>query len=361
VSTSKRKLALLSDRFKTLWLEENEVIMLDRSKYPLTTEYVKCKNLEQVAVAIEQMVIQGAPPLGYAAGLGLVLHARTLDGKSKEDYLIGLKEGVTRLKQTRPTGWNIFFILDDCLKVAEEALSNNEDPAENMLSFVYKIIEEGNRISRDTGRYAADLINDGDHIQTMCFAGAALNYMLYFAAEDGKDIHLYVSETRPYLQGSRLAAQSAIEMDIPVTVVTDNMPGYLMTTGRTNVLVTAADKVTLDGHVANKIGTYQLALAAFDNNLPFYVLAYKGPAPDSQSKDSIVIEERDPEEVLYCLGNRTAVYGANGYYPAFDITPPRLVSAIITDRGIFPSNLAYKYFSTEYVDPFYKREVLMKE
>jgi len=236
--------------------------------------------------------------------------------------------------------------------VAHETYKKNGDVSEALRVFVYEKMAEGNRIARDTGRYAADLITDGARIQTICFAGAALAYTLYFAAEDGKDIELFVSETRPYLQGARLTAKSCLEMGIPVTVVTDNMPAYLMQSGKTNMFISTADKITMDGYIANKIGTYPLAMAAHDNDLPYFLLGYNGPVKDSYGPKAFTIEERDPGEVLSCLGQRTSVDGVRGYYPAFDITSPKYISAVATDRGVFPARIIYRYHDTVYHDPF---------
>jgi methylthioribose-1-phosphate isomerase len=341
-----RHLALLTDRFNTLWYDNGVVHLLDRRKYPFSTEFVLCRTLEEVAVAIETMIIQGAPPLAYAAGLSLAIEARAHSGDSPQDLQAALEAGANRLRRTRPTGWDLFYVLDECLRISAEARRASRDVAQSIVDHVYGLIEAGNRTARTTGRNAADLLPDGANIQTICFAGAALNYMLYFAAEDGKDVHLYACETRPFLQGARMTAQSAREMGIPVTVVTDGMPGYLMWRKMTNVFVATADKITWDGHIANKIGTYPIALAAFDNDIPFYVLGYNGPAPDAKTVSDIHIEERNPEEVLFCRGVRTAAPGVDAYYPAFDITPPRLISAIVTDRGVFPPRQIHRYFST---------------
>ena len=351
-----RKLALLADRFNTLWFEDGCVHMLNRRKYPLAVEYVTCKDLESVAKAIEDMTIQGAPPLAYAAGLGLAMHARVHEDEPEAQFFAALEQGCDRLRHTRPTGWDLDYILTGCMRVAHETFAKNGDVSEALRAFVYEKIAEGHRIARDTGRYAADLIADGARIQTICFAGAALAYTLYFAAEDGKDIQLFASETRPYLQGARLTAKSCVEMGIPVTVVTDNMPAYLMQSGKTNMFISTADKITMDGYIANKIGTYPLAMAAHDNDLPYFLLGYNGPVKGSYGPNAFTIEERNPEEVLHCLGQRTSVDGAKGYYPAFDITSPKYISAVATDRGIFPARLIYRYHDTAYHDPFETRK-----
>ncbi len=353
-----RKLALLADRFNTLWMEDGKVHMLNRRKYPFVIEYVTCSNLEEVAECIENMTIQGAPPLAYAAGLALSMLAHEHEMDSEQKFFEAFEAGIDRLMHTRPTGWDLGYVMNGCREVAKSSYDFGRDVAEEIRKYVYVQIEDGNRIARDTGRYAADLIRDGARIQTICFAGAALAYMLYFAAEDGKDIELFASETRPYLQGARLTAQSCVEMGIPVTVITDNMPGYLMESGKTNVFVSTADKITMDGYIANKIGTYQIAMAAFDNDIPYYLLGYNGPVKGSYGPSSLKIEERSPEEVLHCLGQRTSVDGVNGYYPAFDITSPRYISAVATDRGIFPARLIGKYHEKPYLDPFKNPRVI---
>ena len=347
-----RKLALLADRFNTLWMENGAVHMLNRRKYPFSVEYVTCTNLEEVAKCIEDMTIQGAPPLAYAAGLALSMLAKEHEMDSESDFFAAFEAGINRLMHTRPTGWDLGYIMAGCRDIARKAYTENRDVSEEIRKYVYSQIENGNRIARDTGRYAADLLQDGARIQTICFAGAALAYTLYFAAEDGKDIELFACETRPYLQGARLTAASCVEMGIPVTVITDNMPGYLMESGKTNVFISTADKITMDGYIANKIGTYQIAMAAFDNDIPYYLLGYNGPDKDSYGPDSLVIEERNPEEVLHCLGMRTSVDGVRGYYPAFDITGPRYISAVATDRGVFPPRLIGRYLDKPYLDPF---------
>lgn len=350
-----RKLALLADRFNTLWFEDGCVHMLNRRKYPHSIEFVTCPDLESVALAIENMTIQGAPPLAYAAGLALAMHARVHEDEPEDQFFTSMEAGCYRLQHTRPTGWDLNYILAGCMDIAHKTFAQNGDVSEAIRAFVYEKIAEGNRIARDTGRYAADLISDGARIQTICFAGAALAYTLYFAAEDGKDIQLFASETRPYLQGARLTACSCVEMDIPVTVVTDNMPAYLMQSGKTNLFLSTADKITMDGYIANKIGTYPLAMAAHDNDIPYFLLGYNGPVKGSYGPNAFTIEERNPQEVLHCLGQRTSVDGVQGYYPAFDITSPKYISAVATDRGIFPSRLIYRYHDTMYRDPFEKR------
>ncbi len=329
--------AILADRFKTLYYDPNQdaVILLNRAKYPHETEYVVCRSVEEVARAIETMIVQGGPPLAYAAGLGLALAE-----PDAESY----RAAAARLLATRPTADDLHHIIPAALDRALAALAAGADPKLAVLDYVNSEIERGNRVSRQCGEHAAALLQDGDRVLTHCIAGAALCWMLWTAQQQGKTIHLIATETRPYLQGARLTAQCAKELGVEVTVITDGMPAHLMSQGMIDKFICAADRITLDGHITNKVGTFQIAIAAQYHGIPFYVLGYDGPDPDTESADGIEIEWRDGEEVLHCAGVRTAVAGAKALYPAFDITPPHLITGIVTDRGVFPPTLIRRYF-----------------
>ncbi|MFQ5410087.1 MAG: s-methyl-5-thioribose-1-phosphate isomerase [Anaerolineales bacterium] len=339
--------AILSDRFNTLRYdrEREAVVLLNRRTYPFTTEYVECRTVEEVAVAIEDMIVQGGPPLAYAAGLGLALAVRNSAGQSSEAQRSALDLAGARLLATRPTADDLHHIIPSALAAGMTALDKGAPAFDAVLAHVESEIERGNRVSRGCGEYAAGLLQDGDRVLTHCIAGAALCWMLWVAKHQGKAIHLYPTETRPYFQGARLTAQSAREMGVACTLVTDSMPAFLMSRGMLDKFICAADRVTLDGHITNKIGTYQLAIAARHHSLPFYVLGYDGPDLQTETGADIPIEERAPEEVFHARGIdpatgapariRTAALGIEGYYPAFDITPPGLITAIATDRGVF--------------------------
>ncbi len=193
------------------------------------------------------------------------------------------------------------------------------------------------------GRFGADLIAAGEGVLTNCFAEAAFLYVIYYALQAGKAPRVYTPETRPYLQGARLTAASVHELGAEAIVITDNMPAAVMAQGKIQTYFTAADLVTLDGHVVNKVGTFQAAVAASYHHIPFFALSHR-PDKNKPDRASIVVEERDPEEVLHCLGVRTAAPGVSAYYPAFDITPPHLVAGVITEHGVLsPYDLA-RYF-----------------
>ncbi len=341
-------LALLADRFQTLRYEEGRVILLDRRVYPFRREYVACRTVEEVARAIEDMVVQGGPPIAYAAGLGLVLAAEEARAWSAERQREHLQQAAQRLLHTRPTANDLFVVVPGALAAGEAALERGEDAAAAILTYVNGEIQRGNRVAEACGRHAADLVRDGERILTHCIPGAALCWMLYVAVhEQGKHIELWPSETRPYLQGARLTAACGVETGIPVTVITDGMAAHVMAQGKITMYVTAADRIALDGHIANKVGTLEHAIAAHHFGIPFYVLGYDGPDPETRTAADIVIEERNPQEVLTCRGAegtvRTAAPGARAYYPAFDITPPHLITAIVTDKGVYPPTLIARY------------------
>lgn len=351
--------ALLADRFNTLRYdaERGAVVLLDRRLYPFAVEYVECRTVEEVARAVEEMVVQGGPPLAYAAGLGLALAAFHNAAQPADAQRENLRSAARRLLATRPTADDLHHIIPQALAIGEAKLNEGEASGPAILDFVNGEIERGDRVSRACGEFAAGLIADGDRILTHCFAGAALAWMLWIAKEQGKRVHLYPTETRPYLQGARLTAVSAKEMGIPCTLITDNMPAFLMSRGMLDKFICAADRITLDGHITNKIGTYQIALAAHHHHVPFYVLGYDGPDPKTATGADIPIEERKPDEIFFARGVdpqtgrpakvRTAVEGIDGYYPAFDITPPELITGIVTDRGMFEPRGIREYIGAE--------------
>lgn len=342
-------LPLLTRRGDTLYydIDRGAVQVLDRRRYPQTTEYVACTNVEEVAHAIEAMIVQGGPPLAYVGGYGLAVAARNYKDWPADALRGALIEAGERLRRTRPTADDLNALIDQTLIVAERAIFAGANVEQTIATFVQAEVERGDRISEQCGRNAAALLRDGDTILTHCFAGAALNWMLYAAfAEQRKAITLFCNETRPYLQGARLAAASGVEIGVPTTVITDNMAGYCFSRGMFTTYITAADRIALDGSAANKIGTYQYAVLAQRHGVPFYVLGYDGPDPHTATGADIPIEERNPDEVLSFNGVRVAAPGALGYYPAFDVTPPDLITAIVTDRGVFAPHEIQHYHAT---------------
>lgn len=344
------ELPLLVRRAGMAEWRDGVVRILDRRALPLAERYVECGTTEDVAVAIEEMVIQGAFSLSIAAGYGLAL-SRT----NGADALKEIEAGATRLKKTRPTGLALQRMMTVCLQRAESAIAGGDDPVEAIVATVDDAAAILARQGWKTGQRAANLLEDGASILTHCFPDRSYVYMLMEAARAGKTLNVICSETRPYLQGARLTSLCAQQAGFCATVITDGMGGFLMRRGEIDAFVTAADRVCMDGTVCNKVGTYQYALAANANNIPYYALRQSGPDRESAGEDDIEVEMRAGDAILYCGGERVAPVGVQGLYPGFDITPPELVSAIVTDRGIFESSTINTYFDT---DPFVSKAIL---
>jgi methylthioribose-1-phosphate isomerase len=228
------------------------------------------------------------------------------------------------------------------LKIALDAVDQGEDAEVKTHTYVMENLEKRYRLSRTMADYAVDLLPDEVSILTQCYAETLIGFILLVSLERGKKISLICPETRPYLQGARLTASVARDMGVGVTVITDNMPAYILSKKMAQVFISAADVVTMDGHIINKIGTFQIALAAHYYGIPYYAIAT--PSLKHPNISTVVIEERSPEETVHVMGIRTAKEGVKGYYPAFDITPPHLVSAVITHKGIFSPWDLKRYF-----------------
>lgn len=327
--------AVLIRTSNTLKYEDNYVLMLDRRRFPEQELWQRYSGYEEVATAIEDMVIQGAGSVAFAACFGLALAARRYSLQGDGEFEASITKAAERLKATRPTGEYLVPLVEKMRRLALKARAEGMDPAQAIVAETEQLMEKDDELTRKCGYHAAYLIAGGDGILTHCYPGGALLYMLDYAMRQGKQVKVYCSETRPYLQGARLTAASVQKLGIPTTIVTDNMGALLMAQGKIQKFVTACDRVTMDGHIANKVGTYQYAICANYHRIPFIVLGYDGPQTNTLRAKDIEIEERNPEEVLYCRGVRTGAPGVDGYYPAFDITPPTLIGAIVTDRGIF--------------------------
>lgn len=342
-----RRVPLLCRPEGECWYGEGEVVILDRRRLPDEVVYHRCADYEAVARAIEAMVIQGAGALAMAAGYGLALALWSVRDAPVERQGAVLREAAERLRRTRPTGVHLFTTLEELTGVAEAALASGEPAWQAVRDRVDALMAERIEIARRTGENAAALLPDGVRVLTHCFAGPALPFMLHAALEGGKRVEVTTTETRPYLQGARLTAFAIREMGLPVTIITDGMVAFAIQRGLVDVLVTAADRIAMDGSVANKVGTYGAALAAHRHGLPFYVLGYRGPDRKTATGAEITIEMRDPREVLEFRGQRVAAPGADALYPAFDVTPPDLVSALVFARGVYrPAELGRFYTET---------------
>ena len=328
--------------FKTIEWKDDKVIMIDQRKLPGEETYIECDTYEDVAESIRSMVIRGAPAIGVAAAMGIALGALKADTDDKDELISEVKRVSEVITATRPTAVNLFWASKRMLRILDN--NGKEDAAgikKELVQEARKILEEDIETCRRLGRLGAELIKDGDVVLTHCNAGAlatggygtALG-VIRAAVEAGKDIKVIATETRPFLQGARLTAWELDKDGIPVTLITDNMVGHIMSKGMVDAVVVGADRIAGNGDVANKIGTYTVSVLAQTHGIPFYVAAPVSTIDyESAGGDSIPIEQRDIREVTHVLGNRIAPE-VSVYNPAFDITPNANVSSIITEKGI---------------------------
>ena len=321
---------------------EDKVRMIDQTRLPLHVQFIECSSHEEVAAAIRNMQIRGAPAIGVAAAFGVALAALRSPAASREELLQHLEEAVALLASTRPTAVNLFWALERMKAVAEGVGGSADDVRSRLVTEAKKMAEEDIDCNRRIGAWGSQFINDGDAILTHCNAGAlaTVGYgtalgVIRSAWEQGKKLHVFADETRPVLQGARLTAWELMQDGIPVTLITDNMAGYLMQQGRVSSVIVGADRIAANGDVANKIGTYSLAVLARAHGIPFYVAAPTSSIDLSlETGRSIVIEERSPDEVVRFGTCRVAPEGVNVLNPAFDMTPADLITAIITENGV---------------------------
>ncbi len=324
---------LLIDLENNVYLEGDDLVIIDRRRLPGEIVKVRCRDFEDVARAIEAMVVQGAGDIALTAGFGLYLAARTLPEKGAGSDAARLEEARRRLGTTRPTGYHLAVLLEKILGRVREEKGGKPAP-DIILTYLKTVLERQRTVSKNTGRHAETLLESGDTILTHCFAGPALLYMLQDAKAKGKEIKVICTETRPYLQGARLTAWSVSTLGIDTTLITDSMAAHCMSRGMIGKVFTAADRIAMDGTVANKVGTLQLAISAGYYGIPFYILAYGPPDRRTAAGKDIPIEMRDPAEVLEFRGTPISGPAVKALYPAFDLTPRELVTGIITSEGV---------------------------
>lgn len=317
------------------------VRILDQRKLPHVVETIDCYDVETMVDAIECMAIRGAPALGIAAAMGLALAAREARSDNEVQLLVEMERAARIIRSTRPTAKNLFWALERTLSAGRRAVGR-EAVVEAIVAEAVEIAREDEEMCRRIGDFGAALVPEGANILTHCNAGglATGGYgtalgVIRSAVAAGKRIHVFVDETRPLLQGARLTAWELKEEGISYTLITDSMAGWMMKQGRINLVVVGADRIAANGDVANKIGTYSLAVLSLENMVPFYVAApYSTIDLAISSGDDIVIEERSPEEVTMFAGIQVAPEGTIAANPAFDVTPARLITGIITEKGI---------------------------
>ncbi len=327
--------------FKTIEWKDNKVIMIDQTKLPNEEVYLKCQTYEDVADAIKRMVIRGAPAIGVAAAMGIAIGAIKIETRDRAKFLGEVNKITDVILATRPTAVNLFWAGKRMLRVLDEQEGNIDQIKTRLVQEANNILEEDIEICRNIGRIGAELIKDNSVVLTHCNAGALATAgygtalgVVRCAYEAGKNIKVIATETRPILQGARLTAWELHKDGIPVSLITDNMVGHIMSKGMVDAVVLGADRIARNGDFANKIGTYSISVLAKSHGIPFYVAAPISTIDyDCPEGSSIPIEERNTAEVTHILGNRIAP-DVNVYNPAFDITPSENVSSIITEKAV---------------------------
>jgi len=325
---------------RTVQWTNGRVRMIDQTKLPFKFAYVSFRDYRQVAKAIRIMVVRGAPAIGVAAAMGLALAATSSRATSKEQLIKDLETAAKVLRESRPTAWNLFWAID---RVLEKARSANGGPSEVAMQVVkeaQRMAEEDVKANRRIGDYGADLLEDGDCVLTHCNTGtlATVSYgtalaPIRTAVARGKKIRVIATETRPRLQGAKLTTYELLRDRIPVTLIVDGAVGYVMRKGLVDKAIVGADRITTR-FVANKVGTYQVALAAQANQVPFYVAAPSSTFDLRPEQAEVEIEERSPQEVTHIGGKRIVPKGVRVFNPAFDETPIELVKGFITEKGV---------------------------
>jgi methylthioribose-1-phosphate isomerase len=325
---------------RTIEWHNGTVVTIDQMKLPHKTVLLELKSCSEVAEAIKNMKIRGAPLIGAAAAYALALTAYHSKTKRREQLIRELEEAAETLRKTRPTGVNLFWAVDRILNKVRIFQGSVKELAALVIDEANRIAEEDVAANRSIGGHGAILINDGDTVLTHCNAGAlaTVDYgtalgVLRAAVEQGKKVRVIATETRPKLQGARLTAYELMREGIPVTLISDTMVGYVMYKRMVNKVIVGADRIVRDA-IINKIGTYQIAILAKEHGIPFYVAAPKSTFDLAHRAADITIEERNPEEVTYLGSMRIAPEGVQVLNPAFDITPIKYVTAIICEEGI---------------------------
>ena len=328
---------------KTVEWKDNSVIMIDQTKLPNSLEYVTYTDYNQVANAIRTLVVRGAPAIGVSGAFGLALAALQSNAKEKDQLIQDLKTAKKILFETRPTAVNLSWGLDKIMKIAEHCKTVSEI-RENVIAKAMVMAEDDVNINKKMGKNGAELFQNNDTIMTHCNAGAlaTVGYgtalgVIRATNESGKNIKVIATETRPIQQGSRLTAFELKHDGIDVSLIPDTAVGYTMANGLVNGVVVGADRILRTGHVFNKIGTYQVATMAKQHNIPFYVAAPLSTFDLKSNPENVVIEQRKASEVTGIGDTKTAPDGIDVINPAFDMTPPELISGIITENGIAKS------------------------
>jgi methylthioribose-1-phosphate isomerase len=330
----------------TIDWQDDAIVMIDQRKLPAAEVWVRCRTAAEVARAIRTMVIRGAPAIGVAAAMGIALGMRKSKANGTARFAGEFHKACELMAATRPTAVNLFWAIErmkKCFAAAAQAGESVRQIAERLEAEARRIHDEDVASCRAMGKHGAALVPEGARILTHCNAGALATAgygtalgVVRAAAEQGKNIAVYADETRPFLQGARLTAWELLRDGINTTVITDSMAGALMRQGLIDLVVVGADRIAANGDVANKIGTYTVAVLAREHHVPFYVAAPGSTLDLATAEGSLIpIEERNAREVTHVGPVQVVPDGVQVRNPAFDVTPHRLVSAIITERGVF--------------------------
>lgn len=335
-----------------LW-KNNTVVLIDQNALPIAEKYVVCKSYKEVIFAIKNLTVRGAPAIGVAASMATALGALHLPSLSPKEFRKAFFAICEEIAKSRPTARNLFWALERM----KEVLSRTKPASQSNL--VQELINEAKciclediEINRQMGKNGSPLFAGGDNILTHCNAGALATAgygtalgVIRAARDEGKKLHVYVDETRPVLQGARLTTWELKKEKIPFTLITDNMAGFLMSQGKIDKIIVGADRIAANGDTANKIGTYSLAVLARAHRIPFYIAAPLSTIDVSLKTGEVIpIEERKSEEVTNFKGVRSAPAGTKVYNPAFDITPAKYITAIITEKGILTKPYSISIF-----------------
>jgi methylthioribose-1-phosphate isomerase len=323
---------------KVIEFQDGKVVILDQTLLPLETKYIECEDVECIAEAIENLRVRGAPAIGVAAAFGMALTAVKNAGRGRSEVLDALAQTKEQLKKTRPTAVNLEWAVERVFSKSKES----EKPEEAALKEALRIYDEAVESDRVIGEYGAQLVEDGDVVLTHCNAGGLATCgigtalgVIKTAWREGKKIEVFADETRPLLQGARLTAYELVTEGIPVNVITDNAAAFAMKNLGITKVVVGADRIAANGDTANKIGTYGVAILAKEHGIPFYVAAPLSTIDRDTPKGSeIPIEFRSADEVIFFNEKRVVADGAEIKSPAFDVTPHRYISGIITEKGV---------------------------
>ncbi|MCP9290448.1 S-methyl-5-thioribose-1-phosphate isomerase [Gracilimonas sediminicola] len=333
----------MQQNYQSITWQDDHLVILDQTQLPLREIYSDVNTIGQVWDAIKKLKVRGAPAIGIAGAYGLYLGVRDLESKNFTSFNVELNRWIEYLKSSRPTAVNLSWALE---RINQTVYANKDKDLEEIKEIILKtaktIHDEDKRVCKKIGENGAELVEKGWNILTHCNTGGlatgaygtALSVILH-ADDDDKDIHVWVDETRPLLQGARLTAWELKQAEIPFHMITDSMAGSLMKQGKVDMVVVGADRVTANGDTANKIGTYSLAVLAKENEIPFYVaLPLSTFDLETDTGDEIEIEEREPEEVTHLAKTPITPKKTDAYNPAFDVTPNKYITGFITEKGI---------------------------